>query len=157
MTVLTPRNRNHAGSSHVTSFTQPYNKNNRPLVTNIWQTTLGSPQPCAIIIWIGYVFCQSILSSEHRPICQQNLARRHCSPSGCAHPCFRTTVRCSSRQHTSHIHPFGNLVRAPLVLRHRAYASLWTYRFGPNESGNVNFRTVPKALILLFRITLGQG
>jgi hypothetical protein len=30
-------------------------------------------------------------------------------------------------------------------------------RFGPNESGNVNFRTVPKALILLFRITLGEG
>jgi hypothetical protein len=30
-------------------------------------------------------------------------------------------------------------------------------RFGPNETGNVNFRTVPKALILLFRITLGEG
>jgi hypothetical protein len=30
-------------------------------------------------------------------------------------------------------------------------------RFGPNETGNVNFRTVPKALILLFRLTLGEG
>ena len=30
-------------------------------------------------------------------------------------------------------------------------------RFGPNETGNVNFRTVPKALILLFRMTLGEG
>jgi hypothetical protein len=30
-------------------------------------------------------------------------------------------------------------------------------RFGPNETGNVNFRTVPKALILLFRITMGEG
>ncbi|CAO2653436.1 Nn.00g028470.m01.CDS01 [Neocucurbitaria sp. VM-36] len=30
-------------------------------------------------------------------------------------------------------------------------------RFGPNETGNVNFRTTPKALILLFRMTLGEG
>ncbi|KAF2018763.1 hypothetical protein BU24DRAFT_418312 [Aaosphaeria arxii CBS 175.79] len=30
-------------------------------------------------------------------------------------------------------------------------------RFGPNESGNVNFRTVPKALILLFRCSVGEG
>jgi hypothetical protein len=30
-------------------------------------------------------------------------------------------------------------------------------RFGTNETGNVNFRTVPKALILLFRLTLGEG
>ncbi|KAF2827057.1 hypothetical protein CC86DRAFT_350319 [Ophiobolus disseminans] len=30
-------------------------------------------------------------------------------------------------------------------------------RFGTNETANVNFRTVPKALILLFRITMGEG
>ncbi|KAF2465005.1 uncharacterized protein BDR25DRAFT_270829 [Lindgomyces ingoldianus] len=30
-------------------------------------------------------------------------------------------------------------------------------RFGANETGNVNFRNVPKALILLFRMTLGEG
>lgn len=30
-------------------------------------------------------------------------------------------------------------------------------RFGPNETGSVNFRTIPKALILLFRMTLGEG
>lgn len=30
-------------------------------------------------------------------------------------------------------------------------------QFGPNETGNVNFRTIPKALILLFRMTLGEG
>ena len=30
-------------------------------------------------------------------------------------------------------------------------------RFGPNENGNLNFRTVPKALILLFRISCGEG
>jgi hypothetical protein len=30
-------------------------------------------------------------------------------------------------------------------------------RFGPNETGNVNFRSTPKALILLFRMTLGEG
>lgn len=30
-------------------------------------------------------------------------------------------------------------------------------RFGPNETGYVNFRTVPNALILLFRMTLGEG
>jgi len=30
-------------------------------------------------------------------------------------------------------------------------------RFGQNESTNVNFRTVPKALILLFRISIGEG
>ena len=30
-------------------------------------------------------------------------------------------------------------------------------RFGPNESGNLNFRTVPKALILLFRMSCGEG
>jgi hypothetical protein len=30
-------------------------------------------------------------------------------------------------------------------------------KFGQNENGNVNFRTVPKALILLFRMTLGEG
>ncbi|RDW94337.1 calcium channel protein BcCCH1 [Coleophoma crateriformis] len=30
-------------------------------------------------------------------------------------------------------------------------------RFGSNEDGNVNFRTVPKALILLFRMSTGEG
>ena len=30
-------------------------------------------------------------------------------------------------------------------------------RFGPNETSNVNFRSIPKALILLFRMTLGEG
>jgi hypothetical protein len=30
-------------------------------------------------------------------------------------------------------------------------------RFGPNENGNLNFRTVPKALILLFRMSCGEG
>ena len=30
-------------------------------------------------------------------------------------------------------------------------------RFGPNENGNVNFRTIPKALILLFRTSIGEG
>ena len=30
-------------------------------------------------------------------------------------------------------------------------------RFGSNESGNVNFRNVPKALILLFRMSCGEG
>lgn len=30
-------------------------------------------------------------------------------------------------------------------------------RFGGNESDNINFRTVPKALILLFRMSFGEG
>ncbi|KAI9839940.1 MAG: hypothetical protein M1819_000132 [Sarea resinae] len=30
-------------------------------------------------------------------------------------------------------------------------------RFGSNETGNLNFRTVPKALILLFRMSCGEG
>jgi voltage-dependent calcium channel len=30
-------------------------------------------------------------------------------------------------------------------------------RFGENENNNVNFRTVPKALILLFRTSIGEG
>ncbi|KAK5100599.1 calcium channel protein [Lithohypha guttulata] len=30
-------------------------------------------------------------------------------------------------------------------------------RFGSNENGNVNFRNVPKALILLFRMSIGEG
>ncbi|RFU33099.1 hypothetical protein B7463_g3252, partial [Scytalidium lignicola] len=30
-------------------------------------------------------------------------------------------------------------------------------RFGGNESDNINFRTVPKAMILLFRISMGEG
>ena len=30
-------------------------------------------------------------------------------------------------------------------------------RFGANETGNINFRSVPKALILLFRTSVGEG
>ncbi|KAF2739935.1 hypothetical protein EJ04DRAFT_261114 [Polyplosphaeria fusca] len=30
-------------------------------------------------------------------------------------------------------------------------------RFGPSETGNINFRNVPKALILLFRTSTGEG
>lgn len=30
-------------------------------------------------------------------------------------------------------------------------------RFGENEDGNINFRTVPKALIFLFRMSSGEG
>ena len=30
-------------------------------------------------------------------------------------------------------------------------------RFGSQETGNLNFRTVPKALILLFRMSVGEG
>lgn len=30
-------------------------------------------------------------------------------------------------------------------------------RFGPQESGNINFRSVPKALIFLFRMSTGEG
>jgi len=30
-------------------------------------------------------------------------------------------------------------------------------RFGENENGNLNFRNVPKALILLFRMSMGEG
>lgn len=30
-------------------------------------------------------------------------------------------------------------------------------RFGQNENNNVNFRTVPKALVLLFRTSIGEG
>ena len=30
-------------------------------------------------------------------------------------------------------------------------------RFGDNETGNINFRDVPKALILLFRVSVGEG
>jgi len=30
-------------------------------------------------------------------------------------------------------------------------------RFGANETNNINFRSVPKALILLFRMSLGEG
>lgn len=30
-------------------------------------------------------------------------------------------------------------------------------RFGSNETGNINFRSVPKALILLFRMSTGEG
>jgi hypothetical protein len=30
-------------------------------------------------------------------------------------------------------------------------------RFGPDETGNINFRTVPKALIFLFTMSMGEG
>jgi len=30
-------------------------------------------------------------------------------------------------------------------------------RFGPNETGNINFRTVPKALIFLYTMSMGEG
>jgi hypothetical protein len=30
-------------------------------------------------------------------------------------------------------------------------------KFGPNESGNKNFRTVPKALVFLFTMSMGEG
>jgi hypothetical protein len=30
-------------------------------------------------------------------------------------------------------------------------------RFGPDETGNLNFRTVPKALIFLFTMSMGEG
>lgn len=30
-------------------------------------------------------------------------------------------------------------------------------KFGPSENGSINFRTVPKALVLLFRLSCGEG
>ena len=55
----------------------------------------------------------------------------------------------------------SNLLAAWLVL-FLVYAIALTQtfgltRFGPNETGNVNFRSVPKALILLFRTSTGEG
>ncbi|KAI9722379.1 MAG: hypothetical protein M1812_001851 [Candelaria pacifica] len=55
----------------------------------------------------------------------------------------------------------GNLLATWLVL-FLVYAIALTQtfgltRFGGGEDGNLNFRTVPKALILLFRISYGEG
>lgn len=55
----------------------------------------------------------------------------------------------------------GNLLATWLVL-FLVFAIAFTQafsltRFGENENNNVNFRTVPKALILLFRMSLGEG
>ena len=55
----------------------------------------------------------------------------------------------------------GNLVATWFVL-FLVFAIAFTQtfgltRFGDNESGNINFRSVPKALILLFRISVGEG
>ncbi len=55
----------------------------------------------------------------------------------------------------------GNLLATWLVL-FLVYAIAFTQtfgltRFGEGEDGNLNFRTVPKALILLFRISYGEG
>jgi voltage-dependent calcium channel len=55
----------------------------------------------------------------------------------------------------------GNLLATWFVL-FLVYAIAFTQtfgltRFGPNESVNLNFRDVPKALILLFRMSCGEG
>ncbi|CCU75102.1 calcium-channel protein CCH1 [Blumeria hordei DH14] len=55
----------------------------------------------------------------------------------------------------------GNLLATWFVL-FLVYAIAMTQsfgltRFGPNEDNNQNFRTVPKALILLFRMSCGEG
>ena len=55
----------------------------------------------------------------------------------------------------------GNLLATWFVL-FLVYAIAFTQafgltRFGPNETGNLNFRNVPKALILLFRMSCGEG
>ncbi|ODQ55958.1 hypothetical protein SAICODRAFT_47407, partial [Saitoella complicata NRRL Y-17804] len=55
----------------------------------------------------------------------------------------------------------GNLIATWCVL-FVAYAIAFTQifgltRIGPNGSDNINFRTVPKALILLFRMSTGEG
>ncbi|KAI9814449.1 MAG: calcium channel protein [Pycnora praestabilis] len=55
----------------------------------------------------------------------------------------------------------GNLLATWVVL-FLVYAIALTQtfgltRFGSNENGNLNFRTVPKALILLFRMSCGEG
>ena len=55
----------------------------------------------------------------------------------------------------------GNLLATWFVL-FLAYAialtqTLGLTRFGENETGNLNFRSVPKALILLFRMSCGEG
>ena len=55
----------------------------------------------------------------------------------------------------------GNLLATWLVL-FLVYAIAFTQtfgltRFGKNENGNLNFRDVPRALILLFRMSCGEG
>lgn len=55
----------------------------------------------------------------------------------------------------------GNLLATWLVL-FLVFAIAFTQafsltRFGEEEDGNINFRTVPKALILLFRMSFGEG
>ena len=55
----------------------------------------------------------------------------------------------------------GNLLATWFVL-FLVYAialtqTLGLTRFGPNENGNLNFRNVPKGLILLFRMSCGEG
>ncbi|KAI9677265.1 MAG: calcium channel protein [Trizodia sp. TS-e1964] len=55
----------------------------------------------------------------------------------------------------------GNLLASWVVL-FLVYAialtqTLGLTKFGPHESGNLNFRSVPKALILLFRMSCGEG
>lgn len=57
--------------------------------------------------------------------------------------------------------PIANLLATWFVL-FLVYAIAFTQtfgltRFGSNETGNINFRTVPKALILLFRMSSGEG
>jgi hypothetical protein len=59
------------------------------------------------------------------------------------------------------IRSIGNLLATWLVL-FLTYAIAFTQtfgltRFGANENGNLNFRDVPKALILLFRMSCGEG
>jgi hypothetical protein len=59
------------------------------------------------------------------------------------------------------IKSIGNLLATWLVL-FLTYAIAFTQtfgltRFGSNETGNLNFRDVPKALILLFRMSCGEG
>jgi hypothetical protein len=59
------------------------------------------------------------------------------------------------------LHNIGNLLATWFVLfLVFAIAMTQTFgltRFGSNEDGNLNFRTVPKALILLFRMSCGEG
>lgn len=55
----------------------------------------------------------------------------------------------------------GNLIATWLVLfivfAIALTQTLGLTRFGPQENDNLNFRTVPKALILLFRMSCGEG
>ncbi|KAI9844230.1 MAG: calcium channel protein [Sclerophora amabilis] len=59
------------------------------------------------------------------------------------------------------LNAIGNLLATWFVL-FVVYAialtqTLGLTKFGPNEDGNLNFRNVPKALILLFRMSCGEG